>query len=253
MERSPSDSPPSLLSVVIPVYNERNTIEEILLRVQAVEIDKELIIVDDGSTDGTREFLRDLSRSSVLNPTVMVLPGTQRHLETGNITVLLQERNRGKGAALRRGFQEARGAVVIIQDADLEYDPGDYPGLLDPIMRGTADVVYGTRFRNGIAHGTPPGQYLGNRALTALSSAFTRLKLSDVYVGYKVFRRTVLDAIELHEDRFGFEPEVTAKIARARWRVQEIPITYHPRTRLEGKKLTWKDAVAGVWCILRYS
>jgi len=219
-----------LLSVVIPVYNERGTIEEILRRVGAVEVDKEIIVVDDGSTDGTREVLGALRMA--------------------NGRVLFQERNGGKGAALRRGFQEARGVIVLIQDADLEYDPRDYPRLLAPILSGAADVVYGSRFLQ--ARSLSTRQYLGNKALTVLSNLFTRLGISDVYVGYKVFKRSVLEQIDLKEDRFGFEIEVTARVARGGWRLQEVPIAYRPRGYRQGKKITWRDALRGVGCIIRY-
>ena len=223
-----------LLSVVIPVYNERATLEELVRRVQAVPIEKEIIVVDDGSTDGTREIL---ARSPMGSP---------------EIRVLLQDANRGKGAALRRGFREARGAIVLVQDADLEYDPADYPQLLAPIERGVADVVYGSRFLGGPHRVLLFWHYLGNRALTTLSNVFTNLNLSDVWTGYKVFRAEVLHGLDLREDRFGFEAEVTAKIARGRWRVYEVPIAYHGRTYAEGKKITWKDGVRGVWVTLRY-
>jgi glycosyltransferase involved in cell wall biosynthesis len=225
-----ADARRPLLSIVIPAYNECRTIAEVLRRVQAAAVEKEIIVVDDGSTDGTREFLQTLASDAV--------------------RVLFQERNRGKGAALRRGFQEARGAVVLVQDADLEYDPQDYPALLAPILEGTADVVYGSRVLNVRRLSTR--QYLGNRALTLLSNLFTHLGLSDVYVGYKVFRRVVLEQINLREDRFGFEVEITARVARGRWRLREVPISYHPRTYVQGKKITWRDALAGAWCIMRY-
>ncbi len=225
-----ADAGPPQLSVVIPVYNERATIGELLRRVQAVAIDKEIIVIDDGSTDGTREFLQALRR--------------------GIVRVLFQEQNRGKGAALRRGFREARGAIILVQDADLEYDPRDYPWLLAPILDGTADVVYGSRFLQ--ARRLSTRQYLGNKALTVLSNLFTHLGVSDVYVGYKVFKRTVLERIELQEDRFGFEIEVTAKVARGGWRLQEVPISYRPRGYAQGKKITWRDALAGAGCSIRY-
>jgi glycosyltransferase involved in cell wall biosynthesis len=223
-----------LLSVVIPVYNERATLEEVVRRVQAVPIEKEIIVVDDGSTDGSREILARAPTGS------------------SEIRVLLQDDNRGKGAALRRGFREARGAIVLVQDADLEYDPADYPQLLAPIERGVADVVYGSRFLGGPHRVLLFWHYLGNRALTTLSNVFTNLNLSDVWTGYKVFRAEVLHGLDLREDRFGFEAEVTAKIARGRWRVYEVPIAYHGRTYAEGKKITWKDGVRGVWVTLRY-
>ena len=220
-------------SVVIPVYNERGTIEKLLARVQAVPLDKEIVVVDDGSTDGTRELLARLTAD-------------------GAVRVFLQDHNRGKGAALRRGFAEARGAVILIQDADLEYDPADYPVLLGPIDRGVADVVYGSRFLGGPHRVLLFWHYVGNRLLTTLSNVFTNLNLSDVWTCYKVFRADVLREITLHEDRFGFEAEVTAKIARGRWRIYEVPIAYHGRTYAEGKKITWKDGIRGVWCTLRY-
>jgi len=220
-------------SVVIPVYNERGTIEKLLARVQAVPLAKEIVVVDDGSTDGTRELLARLTAD-------------------GAVRVFLQDHNRGKGAALRRGFAEARGAVILIQDADLEYDPGDYPGLLGPIDRGEADVVYGSRFLGGPHRVLLFWHYVGNRLLTTLSNVFTNLNLSDVWTCYKVFRAEVLRDITLREDRFGFEAEVTAKIARGRWRIYEVPISYHGRTYAEGKKITWKDGIRGVWCTVRY-
>jgi len=220
-------------SVVIPVYNERGTIEKLLARVQAVPLAKEIVVVDDGSTDGTRELLARLTAD-------------------GAVRVFLQDHNRGKGAALRRGFAEARGAVILIQDADLEYDPRDYPGLLGPIDRGEADVVYGSRFLGGPHRVLLFWHYVGNRLLTTLSNVFTNLNLSDVWTCYKVFRAEVLRDITLREDRFGFEAEVTAKIARGRWRIYEVPISYHGRTYAEGKKITWKDGIRGVWCTVRY-
>src|SRR5438045_2331309 len=223
-----------LLSVVIPVYNERATLEELVRRVQAVPIEKEIIVVDDGSTDGTREIL---ARSPMGSP---------------EIRVLLQNDNRGKGAALRRGFREARGAIVLVQDADLEYDLSDYPQLLAPIESGVADVVYGSRFLGGPHRVLLFWHYVGNRVLTTLSNVFTNLNLSDVWTCYKVFRAEVLRSITLREDRFGFEAEVTAKVARGRWRIYEVPIAYHGRTYAEGKKITWRDGVRGVWCTLRY-
>lgn len=226
---------PPLLSIVIPVYNERATIEEVLRRVWAVGVDKEVIVVDDGSTDGTREVLRRLDGQAGPNRT----------------RVVFQPENRGKGAALRRGFQDARGQIVLVQDADLEYDPSDYARLLAPIVGGDADVVYGSRFLEPGPKGSI-SQVLGNRVLTTLSNLLTRLRLSDVYVGYKLFRRGVLEQIRFREDRFGFEAEVTAKVARGGWRVAEVPIAYRPRTRAQGKKIGLRDAVRGLWCILRY-
>ncbi len=237
---------------MIPVYNERPTIEELLQRVQAVDVDKEIIIVDDGSTDGTREFLQKLSENTKHNPAVMTLPQAGSLLPTDNIRIFLQEKNRGKGAALRRGFEEAHGDIVLVQDADLEYDPRDYHALLDPINRGMADVVFGSRFLGGPHRVLFFWHSVGNKLLTTLSNILTDLNLSDVWTCYKAFRREVLQQIQLKEDRFGFEPEVTAKVANGRWRVYEVPISYWGRTYDEGKKITWKDGLKGIWCTLRY-
>ena len=239
------------LSVVIPVYNERPTIEEVLKRVQAVNLDKEIIIIEDGSTDGTREFLEMVDHAANQKSVVIMLSQARYELRTDNIRVFFQERNRGKGAALRRGFQEVQGEVVLIQDADLEYDPQDYYRLLEPIERGVADVVYGSRFLGEGHHTMFWWQYVGNKLSTALSNMLTRLNLSDMWTCYKVFRKEVLQQVRLREDRFGFEPEVTAKLARGRWRVYEVPVSYHGRTYAEGKKITWKDGLAGIWCTLR--
>jgi glycosyltransferase involved in cell wall biosynthesis len=234
--------PSPKLSVVIPVFNERATIEEIITRVHAVSIEKEIVIVDDGSTDGTRELLGELARGAA-GPSAK---------ETSPLRVFLQERNRGKGAALRRGFSEARGEIVIVQDADLEYDPEEFHRLVEPIERGVADVVYGSRFLGGPHRVLFFWHYVANKLLTALSDMVTNLNLSDVWTCYKAFRREVLESLDLHEDRFGFEQEVTVKIAKGGWRVYEVPISYFGRTYAEGKKITWKDGLRGLWCILRY-
>lgn len=242
------------VSIVIPVFNERATIEDILHRVQAnTDGEHEVIIVDDGSTDGTREWLRELESTAKRNPAIMTLPSVESHLRTHNIKVVFHDRNRGKGAALRRGFQEATGDVLLVQDADLEYDPQDYAKLLEPIQRGVADVVYGSRFLAGPHRVLFFWHYVGNKALTTLSNVFTNLNLSDVWTCFKAFKREVIEAMRLRENRFGFEPEVTAKVAKARWRVYEVPVAYYGRTYEEGKKITWKDGVHGVWCILRYN
>src|SRR5579862_4769869 len=213
------------LSVVIPVYNERATVEELLRRVIAVEIDKEIVFVDDASTDGTREILQNLGAN---------VSGSSQN----NIRVFYQEKNQGKGAALRRGLQEASGEILLVQDADLEYDPKDYFTLLAPIENGAADVVYGSRFLGGPHRVLFFRHAVGNNLLTFVSNLFSNLNLTDVWTCYKVFRREVLAEIQLRENRFGFEPEVTAKIAKKNWRIYEVPISYNGRTYAEGKKIT---------------
>ncbi|MGD8382975.1 MAG: glycosyltransferase family 2 protein [Syntrophobacterales bacterium] len=220
------------LSVVIPVYNEVETIKEIVSRVQAVDLEKEIIIVDDASTDGTRELLQEDTFS----------------LE--NIRVLYHDHNQGKGAALRTGFESATGDIVIIQDADLEYDPREYPVLLEPILDGRADIVYGSRFLGGPHRVLFFWHYLGNKFLTLLSNAMTNLNLTDMETCYKVFRREVLSGIQLKSNRFGFEPEFTAKIAKKDFRIYETPISYSGRTYAEGKKIGWKDGVKAIVAIL---
>jgi glycosyltransferase involved in cell wall biosynthesis len=223
------------LSVVIPVYNEERWIREVVRRVQAVPINKELVIVEDCSTDRTREVLKTL--------------------EGDNVRVFYQERNQGKGAALRRGFREATGDVVLVQDADLEYDPAEYPRLLQPILEDRADVVYGSRFIGETHRVLYFWHFIANKMLTLLSNWFTNLNLTDMETCYKVFRREVLQGIKLRSDRFGFEPEITAKVARRRnppWRVYEVPISYSGRTYEEGKKIGLKDAFNAFYCIVRY-
>ena len=235
-----STGQPVHVSVVIPVYNERSTIEEILGCVQAVNIDKEIVIVDDGSTDGTRDFLSELAEQC-------------KRTSREDIRIFFQDRNQGKGAALRRGFEEARGKIVIIQDADLEYDPENFHALIEPIDRDKADVVYGSRFLGGPHRVLLFWHYVGNKFLTILSNMFTDLNLSDVWTCHKAFRREVLQKLTIQENRFGFEQEITGKIAAGGWRVFEIPISYYGRTYAEGKKITWKDGLRGFWCIVRYS
>jgi glycosyltransferase involved in cell wall biosynthesis len=245
--------PAPTLSVVIPAYNERSTIEEVLWRVQQVGIDKEVIVVDDGSTDGTRELLQEVADGIASSQESMVLPKTGHRLPIGNMAICLQPTNRGKGAALRRGLRQAHGRIVIIQDADLEYDPQEYFQLIAPIERDLADVVYGSRFLSGPHRVLFYRHSLVNKILTNLSNIFSDLNLTDVWTCYKVFRREVLQALDLREDRFGFEPEVTAKVARLGCRVYEVPISYAGRTYEEGKKIGWRDAVSGLRCVVRYS
>lgn len=223
------------LSVVIPVFNERNTVAEILRRVNNVPIDKELIVVDDFSTDGTREVLAECRN------------------EHSNLTVLRHDRNRGKGCALRTGFAVARGEYVIVQDADLEYDPEDYSKLLRPLERGQADAVYGSRYITTQEHRVLYFWHsVGNQFLTLLSNMMTNLNLTDVETCYKVFRRELIQAIPLEEDRFGFDPEVTCKLAKVRARIYEVGIAYHGRTYAEGKKIGMRDALRALWCMLKY-
>ncbi len=222
------------LSVIIPVYNERDTIEEIIRRVRAVDLDleKEIIVVDDGSTDGTREVLQSLD-----------LPRTR---------ILLLDRNTGKGAALRNGFDLAEGDIVLVQDADLEYDPREYPKLLEPIIDGRADVVYGSRFLGGPHRVLYFWHYIGNKFLTTFSNMLSNLNLTDMETCYKVFRRDVLKKISLKSPRFGFEPEITVKLAKLRCRIYEVPISYSGRDYAEGKKIGWKDGLAALFHLVRF-
>jgi glycosyltransferase involved in cell wall biosynthesis len=234
------------VSVVIPAYNEKATIHEILRRVRAVPIRKQIIVVDDCSTDGTREILRDLEERD------------------GDLEVVYHQLNQGKGAAMRTGFRHARGQIVIVQDADLEYDPAQYTQLIQPIVEDQADVVFGSRFIGGTHRVLYFWHYLANKFLTLLSNMFTNLNLTDMEVCYKVFRREVIQGIRLKSDRFGFEPEVTAKVARFKFpaesgqpprpcRVYEIPVSYHGRTYREGKKIGLKDGFQALYCILRFA
>lgn len=241
------------VSIIIPVYNERAYIEEILLRVQAVRLEKEIVVIDDGSTDGTRELLRDLEKMQAAGPPEAPVQNGRALLSLKNIRFIFQDRNCGKGAALRRGFEMANGEIVLVQDADLEYDPKDYQKLLEPIFDGRADVVYGSRFLGGPQRVHYFWHYAGNKFLTLLSDMLTNLKLSDMETCYKVFRREVVQGIRFQSNRFGFEPECTAKVARGNWRVYEVPISYSGRTYAEGKKITWRDGFTTLWCILRFN
>jgi glycosyltransferase involved in cell wall biosynthesis len=222
------------LTVVIPVFNEKNTIDEILRRVQAVDvgIDKEIIIVDDGSTDGTREILQPLASPA--------------------IKIILHEKNAGKGGALQTGFSHAEGDVVLIQDADLEYDPREYPALLEPILDGRADVVYGSRFLGGPHRVLFFWHYVGNKTLTTFSNMLYNLNLTDMETCYKVFKREILQKIRLKSKRFGVEPEITAKVAKLKCRIYEVPISYSGRDYTEGKKIGWKDGIAAFFHIIRF-
>ncbi|HJY87945.1 MAG TPA: glycosyltransferase family 2 protein [Candidatus Acidoferrales bacterium] len=237
----------------MPVYNERMYIEEILRRVQASDVSKEVIVVDDGSSDGTREWLQEMARQQAAGAREAEILGGLARLQLENLRFFFQEKNRGKGAALRRGLVGATGNVILVQDADLEYDPRDYGKLLEPILDGRADVVYGSRFIGGPQRVHYFWHYVGNKFLTLLSDMLTNLKLSDMETGYKVFRREVLEGIRLRSDGFGFEPEITAKVAKGKWRVYEVPISYSGRTYQEGKKITWRDGLRALWWILRFS
>ena len=222
------------VSIIIPVYNEEQFIEEILKRVQDTGIPKEIIMVDDYSTDGTREILDKLKRKK-------------------GVKVIFHERNRGKGAAIRSGLRGVTGDVVIIQDADLEYDPQEYPKLLEPILDGRADAVFGSRFLGGPHRVLYFWHYAGNRFLTLLSNALSNLNLTDMETCYKAFKADVIKSLNLQSDRFGFEPEVTAKLAKRNYRIFETSISYNGRSYAEGKKINWKDGVAAIVHILRFN
>lgn len=230
------------LSVLIPVYNEERTLDEIVRRVCAIDMPKEIILVDDGSKDRSREILTRLREENRRGGDPL-----------NEIKIIFQPENQGKGAALKTAIAHATGDVLLIQDADLEYDPKDYPNLLQPIQDGMADVVYGTRFAGGGAHRVLFFWHsMGNRILTLISNMLTNLNLSDMEVGYKVFRADALKGVELQSKRFGFEPEVTVKLAKKGCRFYEVPISYHGRTYLEGKKITWKDGLAALYYMIRF-
>ena len=230
-----TESTRPLLSVVIPCFNEAATILDLIERVrQAPVASKQLIVVDDGSSDGTRELLKRLSAPDV--------------------TVLFHERNKGKGAALATGFEAAEGQICTVQDADLEYDPNEYPLVIGPIVEGKADVVFGSRFQGAAPHRVVYFWHrMGNGFLTLMSNMLTDLNLTDMETCYKAFRTEIIQSIPIREKRFGFEPEITAKVAKRRCRIYEVGISYYGRTYDEGKKIGWKDGVRAVWCILKYN
>lgn len=221
------------VSVIIPVYNEKSTIEELLRRVKAEEIASEIVVIDDGSSDGTRDILGNLDQDSQLR-------------------VILHDRNRGKGAAVRTGFQNASGDVFLIQDADLEYDPRDYPSLIRPIQEGIADVVYGSRFLGGPRRTVMFWHMVANKLLTFMTNLLYNTILSDMETGYKVFKREIVDGMQIRANSFDFEPEFTAKILKKKVRVYEVPISFNPRDYAEGKKIGMRDAFQAVWTLLKY-
>ena len=221
------------LSIVIPVYNERETLETLIAKVNSVDYDKEILLIDDFSSDGTREVLKKYENKE-------------------NFQVLYHDHNQGKGAALRTGFSNVNGDIIIIQDADLEYNPADYGTLLEPILDGRADVVYGSRFLGGPHRVLFFWHSIGNMVLTTFSNMLTNINLTDMETGYKVFTKRVNDTLTFKCDRFGFEPEFTAKVAKNNFRIYEVPISYNGRDYSEGKKITWKDGVAAIWYIIKF-
>jgi len=222
------------LSIVIPVYNERELLLKIIAKVEdVIKEEKEIILVDDCSTDGTRDILKELEREN-------------------KYKIFYHDVNMGKGAALRTGFEHTSGEIVMIQDSDLEYDPAEYTVLISPILKDKADVVYGSRFLSGPHRVLFFWHYVGNKLLTTFSNMMTNLNLSDMETCYKVFRREVLNKVKIKSNRFGFEPEFTAKIAKNHFRIYEVPISYHGRDYSEGKKITWKDGFVAIWCIIKY-
>ncbi len=221
------------LSIVIPIYNERETLETLIAKVSAVDYDKEILLIDDFSTDGTRELLKKYENKE-------------------GFQVLYHNRNQGKGAALRTGFSNVNGDIIIIQDADLEYNPADYGTLIEPILDGRADVVYGSRFLGGPHRVLFFWHSIGNMVLTTFSNMLTNVNLTDMETGYKVFTKRVNDTLTVKCNRFGFEPEFTAKVAKNNFRIYEVPISYNGRDYSEGKKITWKDGVAAIWYIIKF-
>ena len=221
------------LSIVIPIYNERETLETLIAKVNAVDYDKEILLIDDFSSDGTREVLKKYENKE-------------------NFQVLYHDHNQGKGAALRTGFSNVNGDIIIIQDADLEYNPADYGTLIEPILDGRADVVYGSRFLGGPHRVLFFWHSIGNMVLTTFSNMLTNINLTDMETGYKVFTKKVNDTLTLKCDRFGFEPEFTAKVAKNNFRIYEVPISYNGRDYSEGKKITWKDGIAAIWYIIKF-
>jgi glycosyltransferase involved in cell wall biosynthesis len=222
-----------LLSIIIPAYNEERFLPEILRRVKEAPYDKEIIVVDDASVDSTRNYLETLNDSA--------------------IKVIFHSTNAGKGAAVRSGVAFATGDIILIQDADLEYDPKDYPKLLEPILTGNADVVYGSRFLGGPHRVLYFRHYIGNQIVTLLSNIFSDLNLSDMETGYKAFARKVFDDIRIESNRFGFEPEITAKVAKKGYRIYEVPVSYYGRSYGEGKKITWRDGVKALFTVIKYN
>ena len=222
-----------MLSIIIPAYNEAPFLPEVIRRVDETPYDKEIIVVDDGSTDGTHDYLKNLGK--------------------GNVKIILHDKNMGKGAAVRSGLVIATGDVIIVQDADLEYDPKDYPILLEPIIQGRADVVYGSRFLGGPHRVLFFWHSVGNSLITLISNMLTDLNLTDMETGYKAFRKEVFRDISIESNRFGFEPEITSKVAKKGFRIYEVPVSYSGRSYQEGKKITWKDGVKAIFTVLKYN
>lgn len=243
------------LSVVIPVFNEVNYLEEVIRRIQSVrlsDIAMEIILVDDCSKDGTEKLLRSWVSGLERGLLYHEYSGNRR-IELKTLKIFFQDKNKGKGAAVKKGFSEATGDIVLVQDADLEYDPKDYAELIQPILNKKADVVYGSRFMRGKPEMIYLTNYFTNKFLTKLSNLFTGLKLTDIETCYKVFRKEILDQIDIVEKRFGFDPEITAKVGKLKVRVGEVPVSYHGRKNSDGKKIRMKDGLRAVWCIIRYN